>query len=249
MKDPGPNPIELLHALLLKSGPLASGSPGAYGANPLIWPGLFYWKGDPQHHMAQDGDGDYSIGIEQDEGHALAGHRNIQMTTRETTPTSSDKVWLTKSLALPATAFLRLQLAFGCPYTNTARSYEFYLDHYDGTYLYTAQWRCTTGAPLDPICQYKHPTTGWTVITGWTWLADDLHWNTIDICANIAEHKNHALTINHQSTDLSHQAFGAAASTENPHLQLQIWLKNLEAAKHTLYLDHILLTPEKVEPA
>lgn len=247
MKDPGPNPVELLAAILAKTGVAVPPSPGAFPANPTLWPALFYWKGDLQHHMVEAGDGDYSIGIEDDEGHALCGHRNIRMTTRQTDPTATDDVFLTKSLPFPPSGFVRLQLALSCPYTNTGRQYEFWLDHYADPGVYQARWMLQTGAPFDPFCSYVNSAGTWTTIPGWDWLGKDFHWNTIDICVNLLDHKQQYIRVNHQITDLANEAIYAMGSAEKEHLEFSIHLDNVSAECHTVYLDHILLTAEKIE--
>lgn len=247
MKDPGPNPVELLTAILAATGNGVTAAVPGPAVNPTLWPAMFYWKGDPQLHMKQTGTNNFSVAIEDDDEHALCGHRNIRMITDDSSPAGNDRVEIRKSLPLPTSSLVRLQFAMAFPYTNTNRSYEIQMEHFDGTDKYTAWWRLACGSPATPQVQYKNSGSVWTVIPGFVFCTGDLYWNKVDITMNIADHTQHNVTVNDQSTDLSHEAFYSAGVAEPPRVELMIRLIITTAQTHTLYLDHILVTAPALE--
>lgn len=247
MRDPGPNPVELLTAILAATGAAAPAGVSGSAINPTLWPALFFWKGDPQHHMLETGTNSFSIGIEEDEGHALSGFRNIRMTTDDSSPATNDRVELKKHLFLPVTNLVRLQFAFAFPFSNTGRSYEFQMEHYDGSNRYTAWWRLMCADAATTYVQYKNSASVWTSVNTWKWLTGGLYWNYVDITIDVANHTQYAFIVNHQSTDLAKEPFYSAANVEIPRLELCFRLIITTAQTHTMYLDHILVTAPAVE--
>lgn len=207
---------------------------------PILYPAIFYDDCSGTYRYQNTGDGaDFSS--EYLTSAAFIGTNGIQMRTRTTNPAADDYVTLSKTLHLPPSKLIRLQLSAMNPLTSPNLHLIASLHWYDGTNVYMCRIRLTMADEKVYYC------SGWAPVytdTGLHWYHEAYAWNRLDISANINEGKFHRLTVNEQTLDMSAISLPSTASGLTPHLMFQVSVITAANARATAYFDQFLLTGE-----
>lgn len=207
---------------------------------PILFPAIFYDDCAGTFNYQDSGDGaDYAAAY--NSAYAYVGEKGIQLRTRTTTPASGDVVSITKSIPLPPTQLLRVQLNFATLVTTRQPNIYVALLYYDGSSVNAPELAFT---PADSKVYYAASFRSDYTDTGLTYNPVQNNWNHLDFSVNLSAGKYHNLTVNNGIADLSTISVPTSADATAAILKLFLEIETRTASYYYAGLDQILVTTE-----
>lgn len=242
MKNPDPNPTQLLRSLALDT-PM---SRQPFSVMPeMLWPALFAenfegtynWRFMPAHCIGDD----Y---VQAAAGAAaLTGLFGLQLKTKSTTPASADCVAVCYHAPTAPCDFIRYQGAFCFVIPEVSAEIGFWLFFLDGEKRWKAGIRFFTTGRIDTWQSdgYYHQLPE---LHG---LLDPLSWQKFDVMIDVKAHKYVYAAAN--AIRLPHTAAVEEYGTwDDTGLALDILLYTRTAALAEAWVDQLLVTPHRAPP-
>lgn len=207
---------------------------------PILHPAIFYddCEGTFAYIVTADGADFYAS---YSTANPLVGTNCLHLKTRSTGPQINDEVMITKRLWLPPTQSGRIQLAI-TPQDNVndIRIWTSLL-WYDGVNLHTAQFSLngqTKGL------YYRDAALNWILVFPNVYRTQALTWTYLDFYVHFLSERYGYVACNNQVADLADIPVLSSPDATPPHLQLNLIVTTLTAARGGAAFDQILLTSE-----
>ena len=245
MKDPGPNPVELLTHILAATGPAAISSPGVHGLTPILYPAIFFddCSGTEPYQVSGTGEGFQASYVTEA---AFVGLNGLKLQTRETGAAAGD--YAAAGIYLPANELpiIRVQFLFARPPTTSTHFYtNLALRPDDTSFTYGSNIEIAWQAPS--ISYWKKTNAGWSMsaIPGWLLQPDNHAWNHLELAINLATACYHEIKLNGQTLSIPTEPLDPSASADRgPLLFVELRTRAAEAVQANSHFDQILVTAE-----
>jgi len=242
MKNPGPNPVELLRSLALDT-PM---SRQPFSVIPeMLWPALYAdnfegqynWKPMPTYCTGSDYVQETATRA------ALVGTQALTLKTKSTSPTALDCVAVYRHACMAPSNFIRYQGALNFPTEGDSGYFSFWMFFLDGALRYKSGMRFWTNGRADYHGDdtYDHQVPALKVVT------TPNSWNKFDFMVDVHAHKYVYVALNAVRVALT-QPILQYGDWDDTSLALDLVLWTNQDARIEAYIDQLLVTPHPAAP-
>jgi len=242
MKNPGPNPTELLRSLALDT-PM-SRQPSSVMPQ-MLWPalhaenfeGAYNWK--PMTTYCTGTDYVQEAAAEA----ALTGSFGLNLKTKATTPAALDCVAVYRHASMGPCAFIRYQGALAFVTPNVSARFDIFFFFLDGPIRYKAGMLLYTSGRAD----YLGSDGNGHQLTQLMTVVTPNSWNKLDIMIDVHAHRYAYVALNAVRLPLTEPVL-EYGTWDDTSLALDLLLTTLDAAQAQAYVDELLVTPHQAPP-
>jgi len=246
MKDPGPNPVELLTAILAKTGAAPPSSPGPLALGSIPYPALFAddCSGAFNYQVSVSGDG---AEAKYDPAAAFTGSHGILIRTRAAGATIGDWCAITAFLPDSPLPIIRFQLLLSRPTDTSPQTKTRILILQDDTlFSYNPKFEISHQTHR-MSCRAKMNAV-WTdpYIDDLFIQEDNRQWHHFNFTINKLTHEYGPFACNGRLYPLPALPLEPLATDGRvPRIQFEIRTEAGEALQANTHIDHVLITGEE----